>query len=72
MAKKKAAKKLVKAASEKRAVPEKKAASGSGVGRPKGSGKFGCETKVIRVPSHMVEEIFVYVTKKLKTEQKEK
>ncbi len=65
MPKKKVAKKVSKA-------PEKQVASHSSVGRPKGSGKFGCETKVIRVPSHLVDAIYDFVRKKLKAEKKDK
>ncbi len=41
-----------------------------GAGRPKGSGKFGCETTTIRVPAHLVEEINDFVAKNLEAERK--
>ncbi len=41
-----------------------------GAGRPKGSGKFGCETTVIRVPAHLVEDVRDFVAKKLAAGQK--
>ncbi len=66
MPKKKAAKKVTKNA------PGRSAPARSSVGRPKGSGKFGCETKVIRVPSHLVESIYDFVAKKLKADSKTK
>lgn len=47
----------------------KKVAKRAGVGRPKGSGKFGCETRVIRVPAHMADEIMGFIKKKLKAEK---
>ncbi|MDR3197595.1 MAG: hypothetical protein LBU34_06955 [Planctomycetaceae bacterium] len=37
----------------------------SGAGRPKGTGKFGCETKVIRVPVHLVDEIYDFIRRKI-------
>jgi hypothetical protein len=36
-------------------------------GRPVGSGKFGSATKVIRVPVHLVEDIYAFIAKKIKT-----
>lgn len=60
---KKAAKKTVVKKAVKRTVKKVK------VGRPKGSGKFGCETRVIRVPAHMADEIMGFIKKKLKAEK---
>jgi hypothetical protein len=37
-----------------------------GAGRPKGSGKFGVPTKVIRVPVHLVDDIIAFITRKVK------
>lgn len=59
-------KKVSKKATTKRVVRS------ASVGRPKGSGKFGCDTKVIRVPVHLVDEIFDFVRKKIKAESKGK
>ncbi|MDR2116738.1 MAG: hypothetical protein LBP87_10215 [Planctomycetaceae bacterium] len=52
-----------KAAVKKAAV--KRVSKRSGAGRPKGTGKFGCETKVIRVPVHLVEEIYDFIKRKI-------
>ncbi|MDR0705903.1 MAG: hypothetical protein LBF88_13095 [Planctomycetaceae bacterium] len=52
-------KKSVKKAATKRASKR------SGAGRPKGTGKFGCETKVIRVPIHLVDEIYEFIRRKI-------
>jgi DNA polymerase V len=52
-------KKAVKKAATKRASKR------SGAGRPKGTGKFGCETKVIRVPVHLVDEIYEFIRRKI-------
>jgi hypothetical protein len=35
-------------------------------GRPTGTGKYGCETKVVRVPTHLIPSIEDFITKKLK------
>jgi hypothetical protein len=35
-------------------------------GRPRGTGKYGCDTKVVRVPVHLVSVIEDFITKKLK------
>jgi hypothetical protein len=48
----------------------KSATKRTGAGRPKGSGKFGCATKVIRIPTHLQEEIVNFITKKIKAEKK--
>jgi hypothetical protein len=50
---------VVKKASAKRSSKR------SGAGRPKGTGKFGCETKVIRVPIHLVDEIYEFIRRKI-------
>ncbi len=39
-----------------------------GAGRPKGTGKYGCETKAVRLPIHLIEEVQAYVQRKLKKE----
>jgi hypothetical protein len=39
-------------------------------GRPKGSGKFGCATKAVRVPTHLEDEIQLFIRRKLKAEGK--
>jgi hypothetical protein len=43
-----------------------------GAGRPKGSGKFGCPTTVIRVPTHLVQEILEFAIQKSKTKKSAK
>ena len=35
-------------------------------GRPKGSGVYGCETKAVRVPAHLEEDIKNYALRKVK------
>jgi hypothetical protein len=55
---------MSKKVTKKAAKPSAKADK---TGRPSGTGKFGCPTKVIRVPEHLVEEVIEYVRKKLKT-----
>ncbi|MDR2756894.1 MAG: hypothetical protein LBC20_14440 [Planctomycetaceae bacterium] len=37
-------------------------------GRPKGSGKFGCITKAIRIPIHLENEVQLFIRRKLKAE----
>ena len=62
-----------KKAAPKKAVKAKTAKSGgnrSGAGRPVGSGKYGCKTKAVRVPEHMVSEIQAFVMKKVKAARK--
>ena len=73
---KKAAKKTVKYASTKSfkkvAKKVKKAAKGgnrTGAGRPVGTGKFGCATKAVRVPAHLVDEIQAYALKRAKAKK---
>ncbi|MCL2304304.1 MAG: hypothetical protein FWC43_03070 [Planctomycetaceae bacterium] len=70
-AKVKAAKKAVKrgvAAPKKaaKAKTAKRSGNRSGAGRPVGSGKYGCKTKAVRVPEHLVGEIQAFVMKKVK------
>lgn len=36
----------------------------TGAGRPKGSGKFGAETKAIRIPVHEIENVLKFITHK--------
>ncbi|MDR0336535.1 MAG: hypothetical protein LBI18_05535 [Planctomycetaceae bacterium] len=38
------------------------------VGRPKGSGKFGCATKAVRIPVHLENDVQLFIRRKLKTE----
>ncbi len=54
-----------------KAAAMSKASTGS-AGRPKGSGRYGCETKAVRIPVHMVEEIKSFILKKLKADTKNK
>jgi len=65
----------VKAVKRGVAAPKKKVAKAktikrggtrSGAGRPVGSGKYGCKTKAVRVPEHLVSEIQAFVMKKVK------
>jgi len=39
-------------------------------GRPKGSGKFGCATKAVRIPAHLESEVQLFIQRKLKSEGK--
>ena len=41
-----------------------------GAGRPVGSGKYGCKTKAVRVPEHLIEDIQAFVMKKVKADRK--
>lgn len=58
---KKTAKKVTKKAAT-RAI--KKAAKKAG--RPKGSGKYGCETKAVRIPVHLEKEIQSFILRRIK------
>ena len=58
-------KKTKKAAVTKKAGATKKAAS-KRAGRPKGSGQFGCETKAVRVPSHLEDDVKAFCLRKIK------
>ncbi|MDR2705256.1 MAG: hypothetical protein LBC02_05715 [Planctomycetaceae bacterium] len=53
--------------SAKKAV--KKVGRSSGAGRPKGSGKFGCPTKAIRIPAHLEQEIVEFALRKNKAKK---
>ncbi|MDR2754475.1 MAG: hypothetical protein LBC20_02100 [Planctomycetaceae bacterium] len=59
---KKSAKKTVK-------KTVKKVTRKVGVGRPKGSGKYGCPTKLIRVPTHLAQEIVEFALQKNKVKK---
>jgi hypothetical protein len=48
----------------------KKVTRYSKAGRPKGSGKFGCATKTLRVPIYLIEDVLTFVRKKLKLPKK--
>lgn len=61
---KKSVKKVVKKATT-RAI--KKAVKHAG--RPKGSGKYGCETKAVRIPIHLEKEIQTFILKRIKAER---
>ncbi len=41
-----------------------------GAGRPVGSGKYGCKTKAMRVPEHLVGEIQAFALKRVKADKK--
>ncbi|MDR1962618.1 MAG: hypothetical protein LBQ50_02435 [Planctomycetaceae bacterium] len=50
----------------KKAVKKvKRSTKHSAAGRPKGTGKYGCETKVIRVPVYLVDEIYEFIRRKI-------
>lgn len=73
---KKAVKHPVKKTSVKKVVKKSinrkiaKATKAKKAGRPKGSGKYGCETKAVRIPAHLVKEIQAFIAKKIKNENK--
>ncbi len=60
---KKSTKKSVRA---KAATPVTKKVGKSRAGRPKGSGKYGCETKAVRIPIHLEDDVRNFVLKKIK------
>ncbi len=39
-------------------------------GRPPGTGKYGCPTSAMRIPTHLKNEVQAFVTKKIKAEEK--
>ena len=43
-----------------------------GPGRPANSGRYGCATKPIRVPAHLIADIEQFVQKRIKAERKPK
>lgn len=57
--------------SVKKAVKKavKKVTRKVGVGRPKGSGKFGCPTKLVRVPVHLAQEVVEFAIQKNKSKK---
>ena len=68
---KKAVKKIAKKTTAKavKKVAKKTAKNPTGAGRPKGSGQYGCETKSVRVPVHLVDEVRAFAQKKIKAGQ---
>jgi hypothetical protein len=68
---KKSAKKTVKKTVKKSVKKTKtKSVAQSKVGRQRGSGKYGgCETKVIRVPAFLENEIRAFAVQKIKSEK---
>ncbi len=63
VATKKAVKKSVVKKAVKKAVTKR-------AGRPKGTGKYGCETIAVRIPVHLEGEVQAFVTKKIRAEGK--
>lgn len=53
----------------KRSTVTKKAGSRKAkrAGRPKGSGKYGCETKAVRIPVYLEDDVKSYVLRKVKS-----
>ncbi|MDR0336714.1 MAG: hypothetical protein LBI18_06445 [Planctomycetaceae bacterium] len=47
----------------------KKVTRKAGVGRPKGSGKFGCPTTVVRIPAHLKQDVLDFAIQKLKSKK---
>jgi len=67
---KRTAKRAVKKVAKKVAKKSvRKVAKKSAAGRPKGSGTYGCETKSVRVPIHLVDAIKAFALKKIKAGQ---
>jgi len=62
--------KMPKKSAKKSAVTKKagatKKSSVKRAGRPKGSGQYGCETKAVRVPVHLENEVKNFVLRKIK------
>jgi len=67
---KKAAKRGVAAPKKAAKKVIKRGGNRHGAGRPVGSGKYGCKTKAVRVPEHLIGEIQAFVMKKVKAERK--
>ncbi|MDR2704999.1 MAG: hypothetical protein LBC02_04390 [Planctomycetaceae bacterium] len=63
---KKSATKTIKKTVKKSA---KKTTRSPGSGRPKGSGKYGCPTKLIRVPVHLAQEVMEFAIQKNKSKK---
>jgi hypothetical protein len=58
------AKKAVKKSVKKTA---KKVTGNARAGRPQGSGKFGCATKLVRIPIHLEKEVVEFALQKVKS-----
>jgi len=61
---KRTAKKTVKKIAKK--AVKKTTKKTANAGRPKGSGMFGCETKSVRVPAHLVDAVRAFAKKQIK------
>ena len=64
-------KKVTKKSVTKKSAAAKKSGAtkkGSAVraGRPKGSGRFGCETKAVRIPAFLEEDVKNFCLRKIK------
>ena len=57
-------KKSAKKAARKKVGATKKSVKRAG--RPKGTGRYGCETKAVRIPVHLEEDVKSFVLKKIK------
>ncbi|MGL6195700.1 MAG: hypothetical protein ACRC2T_12865 [Thermoguttaceae bacterium] len=42
----------------------------TGAGRPMGSGKYGCATKPVRIPTHLENDVKAFILKKIKEAKK--
>ncbi len=68
---KKTTKKAVTKASVQDAAVKKAVKKGAKTaGRPPGTGKYGCPTSAMRIPTHLKDEVQAFVTKKIKAEAK--
>ncbi len=65
---KKTAKKATSKSATEKSVKTAKTRGGKrpGAGRPKGSGKYGCATKAVRIPAHLIAEVDAFIQKKVK------
>ncbi len=68
---KKATGKAVAKKAVKKSVVKKVVKNATKAGRPKGTGKYGCETIAVRIPVHLQDEVQAFVTKKIKAEVKQ-
>ncbi len=68
--KKATGKAVMKKAAKKTAVKKAVKKATKKAGRPKGTGKYGCATKSIRLPAHLKDAIQAFIVRRLKAEGK--
>ncbi len=69
-AKKTTKKAVAKNAAQNTAVKKAVKKATKTAGRPPGSGKYGCPTSAMRIPTHLKDDVHAFVTKKIKAEAK--